>query len=233
MGGVLPVVAVVAAAGRGTRLGLDIPKAFVELAGSTLVERSVAALRESGMVDETIVVVSADMQEQARALFPDTQAVRLVQGRGERADSVMAGLEAIDHDEAIVLVHDAARALTPPDLVRRVVREVAEGAAGAIPVVPVADTIKQVDGTRVVATPDRSTLRAVQTPQGFQLAALREANLKYFGHPTPGFVATDDASLMELAGHTVHCVEGDARAFKVTTPWDLALAETIVHKELS
>ena len=105
-----------------------------------------------------------------------------------------------------------------------------EGAPAVIPVIPVADTIKQVAGDVVEGTPDRSTLRAVQTPQGFLLSGLRAANEAYFGAEDPGFVATDDASLMEWHGVPVVTVQGDPMAFKVTTPIDMTLARTITDE---
>lgn len=230
------VVALIAAAGQGTRLGAAVPKAFVRLRGRTLVERSVAAMLTSAVVDEVVVLVSPDMESYARevlsraGLLDAAVPVRLAHGGGERADSVWAGLRTITDDEAVVLIHDAARALTPPGMIARVVRRVLEGAPAVIPVIPVADTIKQVAGDVVEGTPDRSTLRAVQTPQGFLLSGLRAANEAYFGAEDPGFVATDDASLMEWHGVPVVTVQGDPMAFKVTTPIDMTLARTITDE---
>lgn len=240
------VIALVAAAGQGTRLGAPIPKAYVELDGVPLLARSVRLLLDSGRVDEVIVLVSPDMQDTAARVLADAQLadapVRLVHGGGERADSVWAGLQAAaadaasagasasadaSHEDAIVLVHDAARALTPPDMVARIVDRVAAGASAVIPVLPVADTIKEVDGDTVLATPDRSRLRAVQTPQGFDLVTLIRANEAYFAS-SQDFIATDDASLMEWFGVTVVTVPGDAMAFKITTPLDLTLARAVL-----
>lgn len=224
------VVAVVAAAGKGTRLGASLPKAFVPLRGRSLLKRSVIAMLTAEVVDEVIVLISPDMEAHARReleLIDAPVPVKIVHGGGERADSVWAGLQAIADEDAVVLIHDAARALTPPGMIARVAHTVLGGHDAVIPVVPVADTIKRVDGNRVVDTPDRASLRAVQTPQGFRLARLREANLAYFGATDPGFVATDDASLMEWFGVEVTCVQGDPMAFKITTPIDLTLATTI------
>ena len=227
------VVALIAAAGQGTRLGAAVPKAFVRLRGRTLVERSVAAMLTSAVVDEVVVLVSPDMESYARevlsraGILDAALPARCAHGGGERADSVWAGLRTITDDEAVVLIHDAARALTPPGMIARVARRVLEGAPAVIPVIPVADTIKQVAGDVVEGTPDRSTLRAVQTPQGFLLSGLRAANEAYFGAEDPGFVATDDASLLEWHGVPVVTVQGDPMAFKVTTPIDMTLARTI------
>ncbi|NYI56245.1 2-C-methyl-D-erythritol 4-phosphate cytidylyltransferase [Corynebacterium tuberculostearicum] len=225
------VIALIAAAGQGTRLGAEVPKAYVELRGRTLLERSVRALLASGVVDEVIVLVSPDMEPEAARIIGriDAAPIRLVHGGSERADSVWAGLQAIPDDDAVVLIHDAARALTPPAMVRGVAKRVLEGAPAAVPVVPVADTIKEVAADAVVSTPDRSRLRAVQTPQAFRLPALRQANLDYWAEQ-PEFTATDDASLMEWHGERVATVPGDTLAFKITTPIDLTLAHALTEE---
>lgn len=225
------VIALIAAAGQGTRLGAEVPKAYVELRGRTLLERSVRALLASGVVDEVIVLVSPDMEPEAARIIGriDAAPIRLVHGGSERADSVWAGLQAIPDDDAVVLIHDAARALTPPVMVRGVAKRVLEGAPAAVPVVPVADTIKEVAADAVVSTPDRSRLRAVQTPQAFRLSALRQANLDYWAEQ-PEFIATDDASLMEWHGERVATVPGDTLAFKITTPIDLTLAHALTEE---
>ncbi|STC80991.1 2-C-methyl-D-erythritol 4-phosphate cytidylyltransferase [Corynebacterium minutissimum] len=226
------VIALVAAAGKGTRLGAAVPKAYVELRGRTLLERSVQAMVTSGIVDEVIVLVSPTMESYAERILARVEAdipLRLVHGGGERADSVWAGLQAIPEEDAVVLIHDAARALTPPGMIARVAKRVLDGAVAVIPVVPVADTIKEVEGETVLSTPDRSRLRAVQTPQGFNLAALRQANMDYW-EQDPDFTATDDASLMEWHGARVETVQGDTFAFKITTPIDLVLARAVTDE---
>ncbi|MDK8825025.1 2-C-methyl-D-erythritol 4-phosphate cytidylyltransferase [Corynebacterium striatum] len=225
-----PVVALIAAAGMGTRLGAEVPKAYVELQGCTLLERSVAAMAHSGVVKRAVVTVSPVMEDTARALLADAPLpITFVHGGGERADSVWAGLQAIDEEDAVVLIHDAARALTPPAMIARVAQTVLDGAPAVIPVLPVSDTIKIVDAERVVSTPERSSLRAVQTPQGFDLATLRGANEKYFSGQQE-FIATDDASLMEWFGVPVATVPGDQLALKITTPMDLTLATAILKE---
>lgn len=215
-------VALIAAAGAGTRLGAGIPKAQVRLGGRTLLERSVAAMEASGVVDEIIAIIRPEMLDDVRREIGSR--VRVVYGTGERADSVWEGIKAIEHEQGIVLVHDAARALTPADMIRRVVEGV-ETHKAVIPVLPVADTIKRVEADLVVETPVRANLRAVQTPQGFDLATLRAVNQQYFAERS--FEATDDASLMEWAGVDVACVTGDPLAMKITTPTDLKLAELL------
>lgn len=224
-----PVIAVVAAAGKGTRLGAQLPKAYVELRGRSLVERSVMAMLTSQIVDEILVVVDPTMEEYAAKVLANVAVpVRLVHGSVERADSVWCGLQAIGKTDAVVLVHDAARALTPPGMIARVARAVLDGAPAVIPVLPVADTIKVVADNHVESTLDRAQLRAVQTPQGFDLAQLIAANQAYFADPS--FIATDDASLMEWFGVPVTCVNGDPMAFKITTPIDYALAKAVVDE---
>lgn len=234
------VVAIIAAAGVGARLGADTPKAYVSLRGRPLVERSVTAMVTSAIVDEILVVVSPVMVGYARELLAAaghtedaTVPVRVVDNQGgkERVDSVWIGVQAITQPGAVVLVHDAARALTPPGMIARVARKVLEGAPAVIPVVPVADTIKKIDEAGIVVdTPSRAQLRAVQTPQGFDLALLKEANTAYFAQEHPTFAATDDASLVEWFGVSVVTVPGDAMALKITTPLDFLLAQTVVDQ---
>lgn len=220
-----PVVAVVAAAGRGTRLGADVPKAFVDLRGESLIARSVRAMGEAG-IDRIVVVVTPEMEPLAREQLAGAS-VSFAHGGAERADSIWNALQSLSLVDATVVIHDAARALTPPAMIARVVEAVQAGAPAVVPVVPVADTVKVVEGSAVRSTPDRSTLRAVQTPQGFDLRTLRAANEAYFASPQ-NFTATDDASLMEWFGVPVRTVEGDPLAFKVTTPVDLLLAGALL-----
>lgn len=156
---------------------------------------------------------------------PDARLVeiRVVPGGAERSDSVALGLRALAPDVEVVLVHDAARALTPPKVFDRVVAAVRDGHPAVTPALPVADTIKQVevgpDGTEtVLSTIDRGTLRAVQTPQGFQRTTLELA------HAEVGRALTDDCGMVEALGGRVHVVPGDPRAMKITTPHDLEVA---------
>ena len=153
----------------------------------------------------------------SRAARPED--VDVVAGGAERTDSVAAGLSALRRDDGIVLVHDAARALAPASLFSRLVREVRNGHPAVVPGIPVTDTIKSVDPRgRVTGTPDRATLRAIQTPQAFLREVLEHAHAS-------GAHATDDAALVEAVGGHVRVVEGDPLAFKITTPDDLATAE--------
>jgi 2-C-methyl-D-erythritol 4-phosphate cytidylyltransferase len=217
----LIVAAIVVAAGSGSRLGADVPKAFVEVGRRTLLEHAVGALRAHPRVGDCVVVVPADRVDQAAALT----GLPTVAGGASRQDSVDAGLRALAAEPDLVLVHDAARAFVPVEVIERVLRALDDGADAAVPGLPVTDTIKQVDGRgRVVATIDRSALVAVQTPQGFRRAALAAAHAR-----AAGLGATDDAALIEADHGRVVVVAGDERAFKITVPLDLAVAEVLAR----
>jgi len=214
-------VAVVTAAGSGERLGAGMPKAFVELGGRTMLECAVDGLIGSGVIDRVVVATPEDRVAETVAALGDR--VTVVAGGAERHESVRLALAAVG-DPEFILVHDAARPLTPIDQIRRVVAALQDGMRAAIPVLPVVDTIKAVDANGVVlGTPERAGLRAVQTPQGFEAALLRRA----YEH-SGGFAGTDDASLVENLGTPVHTVAGDALAFKITTALDLRLARAVL-----
>ncbi|WP_068185465.1 2-C-methyl-D-erythritol 4-phosphate cytidylyltransferase [Mycobacterium sp. UM_CSW] len=218
------VVAIVPAAGSGQRLAAGIPKAFCELDGRTLLECAVAGLLDSGAVDHVVVAVPADRIDQAGQLLGDRAVV--VAGGAERTESVRLALSALPTSPEFVLVHDAARALTPPGLIVRVVDALRSGHAAVVPALPLSDTIKAVDANGVVlGTPERAGLRAVQTPQGFATDLLLRA---YERAGTADF--TDDASLVEQVGGQVQVVDGDPLAFKITTRLDLLLAQTVVRR---
>jgi len=215
-------VAIVSAAGSGERLGAGIPKAYVELCGRTMLEHAVDGLLGSGVIDRVVVAVPLDRVSETSALL-DGRA-HVVAGGSERHDSVRLALDHVGEPE-FVLVHDAARPLTPVEQIRRVVAALADGLRAVIPVLPVVDTIKAVDANGVVlGTPERSGLRAVQTPQGFSAELLRRAYER-----GGSFAVTDDASLVENLGTPVHTVAGDPLAFKVTTPLDLRLARAVLE----
>lgn len=206
---------VVVAAGQGTRLGAGMPKALVPLAGEPLVVHAVRRVRACTGIGPIVVVAPAADLAQFTSLLADWGVI-VVAGGAERTDSVGAGFAALPPVD-IVLVHDAARALAPPELFDAVADAVRGGADAVVPGLPIADTIKQVDGAGlVVATIDRSVLRAIQTPQGFTRAALSAAH-------AAGDLATDDAALVEKAGGIVRVIDGDPLAAKVTTEADLHL----------
>jgi 2-C-methyl-D-erythritol 4-phosphate cytidylyltransferase len=210
---------VVVAAGMGVRLGAGMPKALVRVGGRTLVEHAVQRAVSSGLRPPVVVVAPVTHLAEFEALVPEAP---VIPGGAERTDSVAAGLAALPPDVDIVLVHDAARALAPSSLFDAVARAVAAGADAVVPGLPVNDTIKQIDdGGAVVHTPDRSTLRAVQTPQGFRRSALEAAHAR-------GGAATDDAMLVERSGGTVRVIEGDPLAMKITLPPDIEAAERLL-----
>ena len=213
-------VGIVAAAGSGLRLGADLPKALVPLAGRPLVCWAVQALLDGG-VDQVVVAVPAADDDRFEAALPG---VRLVHGGATRTASVRAALAAVPGADA-VLVHDAARPLTPPDLVARVLAAVAAGAPAVVPVLPMIDTVVTVEGEEITGAVPRATLRRVQTPQGFDRATLVAA----YAALDVDAELTDDAAVVRAAGHPVTTVEGDERAAKVTVAHDLALAELQVR----
>ena len=224
-------VGIVAAAGSGSRLGAElggraIPKALVELAGRPLVCWAVEALLAGG-VDQVVVTVPSEERGAFAAVLPP--AVRIVDGGATRTASVRAGLAALSAASPpdVVLVHDAARPLTPPDAVARVLAALRAGARAVVPVLPVVDTTVLVadDGT-VAEAPPRARLRRVQTPQGFDRAILEAA---YAALPD-GVELTDDAAVVRAAGIAVATVTGDERSAKITVPHDLAVAEGQVRR---
>jgi len=202
---------ILVAAGEGSRFGG--PKALQELAGKTLLERAAAAF--GAFADRVLVLRAPDLDR------ADLSGWTRVAGGARRRDSVAAGLAALRPETGIVLIHDAARPLVPPEVVARVA-EAAARAPAVIPVVPVSDTIKHVEGNRVVETPDRATLVAVQTPQAFRVDLLRRAL------EASDSDATDEAALVEALGVPVLTVAGDPRNLKITAPGDLRVAAALL-----
>lgn len=225
----MSVVAIVPAAGRGERLGLGRPKALAVVGGLTLVARAFDGLVEGG-VDAVVVVAPAGDEGAVRSALGCRRAT-VVPGADDRVGSVAAALDALPDDAEVVLVHDAARCLCPPAVVRAVIDAVRAGHRAVVPATAVADTLKRTGPAGVVtATIDRAGLAAVQTPQGFDPATLRAAHEQARARRASGapLAATDDAGLAEELGVSVVTVPGDPRAFKVTTPLDLAMAEALV-----
>ncbi|SCE82113.1 2-C-methyl-D-erythritol 4-phosphate cytidylyltransferase [Micromonospora haikouensis] len=217
------VAVLVPAAGAGVRLGPGAPKALRPLAGEPLLVHAVRRIAAAASVHTIVVAAPAAEVEAVRDLLTPVAPVTVVPGGAERQASVAAALAAVPAGPEIILVHDAARALTPPELVESVAAAVRSGHDAVIPVLPVVDTIKEVGpGEVVLGTVDRSALRAVQTPQGFRRAVLTAA------HEAAGDPLTDDAGLVEKQGVPVVCVPGSEHALKVTRPFDLALAEHLL-----
>lgn len=238
-------VAVLTAAGSGTRLGADVPKALVAIDGVSMLRRAAQGLLDSGVVEHVVVTAPPDDVERFAAELDGARpegAIEVVAGSPvSRQASVARGLDALlaTRPEAqVVLVHDAARALTPPAVIRRVVAAVREGHEAVVPALPIADTVKEVAAASVptsveavVATPERSVLRAVQTPQGFAREALVAAHRHGASRATDeAMAASDDAGLVEADGGRVVVVPGDPLAMKVTTPLDLALAHLLLRE---
>lgn len=218
---------IIVAAGSGQRLGRGMPKALVRCAGRTLIEYALDGALASGVARHICVVVpqgDTEISSIIDGMPHEGITVTTVDGGASRPESVRAGLAQLPADVDVILVHDAARALTPPSVFQNVVAAVAQGAPAVVPGIPVPDTVKVVQGTTVTATPPRASLRAIQTPQGFDAATLRNAH----SLPDQAGNATDDAMLVEQLGVAVKVIEGDRMAFKVTAPHDLLLAESIV-----
>lgn len=221
--GHLTVAAILVAAGDGQRLGADVPKAFCEISGKTLLEHAAARFAAHPDVRDLVVVAPPSLIESAAALVPGAA---VVAGGRTRQESVDHGLAALADDVDTVLVHDVARPFVPAEVISRVVAALAGGAAAVIPVLPVVDTVKRVDDSGgVVETLDRRSLRAVQTPQGFRRAVLVAAHAA-----APGSAVTDDAALVEGGGVRVVVVDGADELFKITRPWDLALAALVAAR---
>lgn len=231
---------IVVAAGSGSRLGRGIPKAAVEVAGKTLLEWALEGVVAANIASRLVVTVPAGDTE-LRQVCQKFGALP-VEGGATRSDSVTAALSALDdaplqtgfsaEPVTSVLVHDAARCFTPVSSFENVADALATGEKAVIPVVPVIDTIKSVDSNGVVTgTPARSELRAVQTPQGFDLKTLLNAYADLSSlSPAESEAVTDDAMLIETLGLRVLTVPGHADAFKITTPLDLALAQALYER---
>ena len=220
---------IVVAAGSGTRLGAALPKAFVDLAGQTLLERSLRSIILLPYPVQVVVVAPADFVADAWAIAhkvaPGLEAlVSVVTGGATRHDSVAQGLAAVQSSVQNVLVHDAARALTPTALFADVDMAVQATGAGIVPALPVVDSLKHVDVTGgVLGIADRDQLRAAQTPQGFPRAELEAA---YAAAGSSDY--TDDAAVFAAHGGAVTTIPGDEVAFKITTAWDLNRAHQVL-----
>lgn len=254
----MDIAAIIAGAGSGTRLGADKPKALVKLAGEALIVHAVRGMQEAG-VDRIVVTIPADSPSAAEDFSAALASVDigddslvLTPGGVTRQESVSLGIAAVKNFfpcATHVLVHDAARALTPAPMIRRVCGLLEAGAAAVIPVLPVVDTIKEISPDpdasaaaaltncavspsyteKVMRTLERSSLRAVQTPQGFTIDLLERAHMNAASlSASEQSAAPDDAALVELLGEAVRTVPGDSSALKITTPFDLQVAELLM-----
>ncbi|MEU8237268.1 2-C-methyl-D-erythritol 4-phosphate cytidylyltransferase [Actinoplanes missouriensis] len=213
------VAVVVPAAGAGLRLGPGAPKALRLLEGEPLLVHAVRRIAAAPSVAMIVIAAPPADVDAVHTLLAEIAPVTVVAGGAERQESVAAALAVVPPELGIVLVHDAARCLTPVSVFERVAATVRDGADAVIPVLPVVDTIKEVDDEEtVLGTVDRSALRAVQTPQGFRASVLRAA------HAAAADSHTDDAGAVEKLGLPVRCVPGSDLALKITRPIDMAVA---------
>lgn len=257
-----PVTAViVVAAGSGQRLGYGMPKAKVPLGGESILTHALRGVAAAGIARQICVAIppgdrelhalcesfAHDLKAEHRPALsahgPGLPVVTVVDGGASRAESVRAAIAALLPDTRAVLVHDAARALAPEPVFQRVFQALCAGALAVIPCLPVVDTVKTVEPTTgdgaalapevVTGTVQREQLRAVQTPQGFDLATLRRAHEAAAGFDAARAAAvTDDAMLVELLGVPVHAVRGASQSLKITTPLDLIIAEGLLEGPL-
>jgi 2-C-methyl-D-erythritol 4-phosphate cytidylyltransferase len=224
MGG---AVAIILAGGAGERVGADVPKAFLELGGRSILSLAVSAATGSPAIGQALAVVPDGYEDRAResGLGP----LVVVPGGATRRASVRAALQALDDsgDQAeVVVCHDAARPFASPDLFTAVVRGIEDGVDGVIPVVLIPDTVKRVREGRVVTTERREELALAQTPQAFRRIALRSAHERAADEDLE---FTDDAALVEWTGGIVRVVPGEPENFKITTRADLQLARAMVE----
>ena len=214
---------IIVAAGSGSRLGSSLPKAFVSVAGAPMLQRALGALTDWTRWDSLVLVVPEGYEAPARALATGMESVHVVVGGETRGDSVQQGLAALPVGTSYVLIHDAARALMPPEVFDRVLDALESGATGVIPHVPVVDTLVTVgELSSTQGGVDRDKLGSIQTPQGFEVEAL----VKAYAATSQEF--TDDAAVLRSAGHEVLGVEGHPRGFKITYPDDLLRAESLL-----
>ena len=218
--------AVVAAAGRGERLGLRRPKAFAPLRGRPLLAESLERLEASDWIDAIVIAAPPEWEEPSILLAEELGCGKVsacVTGGESRSGSVRIALAEVPQDAAAVLVHDAARPVLPLEVIERVLAPLGEGWDGAVPGLPLADTVKRIEGEQVTETLDRSGLVAVQTPQAFVAPTLRSALTR-----DDVAAATDCAALVERNGGRIKVVRGDRRLVKVTDTADLELVESLL-----
>jgi 2-C-methyl-D-erythritol 4-phosphate cytidylyltransferase len=236
----MTTVAILLAAGAGTRMDAPIPKAFLELGGRPMFVHSLDTMAASEMIDAVVLVVPREGEDRAAALVreidPRIAPAAIVGGGATRQESVGRGLGAVPVQTDLVVCHDAARPLASAALFRSVLdalrpegaHEDAERPDGAVPVIPSPDTVKRVLEGVVIETVPRTEIGLAQTPQGFRSWALRQAHARAVAHDEAE--ATDDAMLLEAAGFRVMAVDGELGNFKITTPEDLRRAERVLEE---
>jgi len=220
------IAVILVAAGDGARLGAGIPKALVQVGQLSLLEHALENILKVKNLAQIVVASHEDRVEDfssiAEKIVGNRVSISFTPGGASRQGSIANALTALNSSIDVVLVHDAARCFTPADVFDRVVAAVLETGFGVVPVLPVADTIKQVKQDVLLATISRDELRIAQTPQGFTKAALVNA----YATATEDF--TDDASLLQSTGEVIRSVPGDTLAFKITVPADLEYAELLL-----
>ena len=213
--------AIIPAAGSGDRLGQSIPKSLVVINGKTLIQRAVESILPH--VDEVIIAAPKDFELEISGLFSDNKKIKVISGGEVRSKSVAAALSQVNENADYILVHDAARCFATQAQTMRVIDALLAGDHAVVPAIEVVDTIKVIDANNFAeSTPSRSSLRAVQTPQGFSARILHRAHQS-------GSDATDDAALVEALGIAVRVVPGEPNAHKITTPADLEWAKRLAE----
>lgn len=224
----MEAVAIVLAAGSGERLGSSRPKAFVDIGGRPILVWAAEGALASG-IGSLVVVVPEGWLDAAHSLLEPLGPHAVVAGGATRQASVRAALSAIREDVPIVVCHDAARPFAPRELfmLALAVFEHFPDVDGAVPVIPVSDTVKRIRDGLVVGTEDRDGLSLAQTPQAFRAPALRDAHARA---AEAGLEFTDDAAVLEWAGYRVKAVDGETGNFKITTALDLERAELLARE---
>ena len=219
--------AIIVAAGSGVRLGSDVPKAFVKIAGHTMLSYSLATVRKINSIEELVITVPEGFENAARAEVTAAGLsipVKITVGGIERQDSVRIALELTSAESDLVIVHDAARPLATPGIFEACL-SAASRAGAAIAAIPVSDTLKRVADSTITATIARAGLWQAQTPQAFRRAILIAAHQRAVSEK---IAATDDADLVERTSGRVEVVEASTTNIKITTPSDLAIVEAIL-----
>lgn len=224
------VAAIVVAAGQGTRFGSDVPKQFLLLQNRPIIVHALERLQNAAIISQIIIVAGKDwvpyLGREIVARFNFDKISAIVPGGKERQDSVLAGLQALPTPHEVVVVHDAVRPLFSLNLLARVINGCNTFDA-CVPGLPSRDTVKRIDGDRIIETVPRETLRLVQTPQAFRCQKLLQA---FEQAAKINFYSTDEAALVEKFGGAVGWVEGEENNLKITTPRDLQIAEVLIRQ---
>lgn len=224
------VAAIVVAAGQGTRFGSDVPKQFLLLQNRPIIVHALERLQNAAIISQIIIVAGKDwvpyLGREIVARFNFDKISAIVPGGKERQDSVLAGLQALPTPHEVVVVHDAVRPLFSLNLLARVINGCNTFDA-CVPGLPSRDTVKRIDGDRIIETVPRETLRLVQTPQAFRYQKLLQA---FAQAAKINFYSTDEAALVEKFGGAVGWVEGEENNLKITTPRDLQIAEVLIRQ---